>query len=335
MTRLIAVAVLVAAFLLSPFACGAEVKVEGVLKEVDATLRTLTVERKTADGTKKLSLKVAEDAGDLASLKIGNEVTLACDSTLELVTKIVNVINSIGIALVEIPAGSFTMGSPSDERGREPDEEPVQVTLERPFLLGMTEVTQGQWKRVMNSEPWKTQPMTDATDDCPATSITFVDAMKFCEKLTEIEREKGVLASNVTYRLPTEAEWEYACRAGTTTAFSFGNESQINGHAWTGAWQGPASRQLSVEKVAMKKPNPWGMYDMHGNAFEWCSDWYDRKLLGGGDPTGPAEGSYRVSRGGCWWGDPVHCRSAYRFSFVPTREFKRQGLRVVRSESIK
>jgi len=150
MTRLIAVAVLVAAFLLSPFACGAEVKVEGVLKEVDATLRTLTVERKTADGTKKLSLKVAEDAGDLASLKIGNEVTLACDSTLELVTKIVNVINSIGIALVEIPAGSFTMGSPSDERGREPDEEPVQVTLERPFLLGMTEVTQGQWKRVMN-----------------------------------------------------------------------------------------------------------------------------------------------------------------------------------------
>ena len=305
------------------------------MKAVDATLRTLTVERKTADGTKQLALKVAEDAGDLASLKIGNEVTLACDSKLELVTKIVDVINSIGIALVEIPAGRFRMGSPSGEMGRQSDEEPVQVTIERPFLLGMTEVTQGQWKRVMNSAPWTKQPVTEATENCPATSITFVDAIKFCEKLSEIEREKGELASNFHYRLPTEAEWEYACRAGTTTAFSFGNESQIDVYAWTGAWHGPASRQHSVEKVATKKPNLWGFHDMHGNAFEWCSDWYDRKLVGGVDPVGPAEGSYRVSRGGGWWGDPVHCRSAYRFGFLPTREFRRQGFRVVRSESVK
>jgi formylglycine-generating enzyme required for sulfatase activity len=236
--------------------------------------------------------------------------------------------NGIGMELIEIPAGKFTMGSPSDEKGRESDEESVRVTLTRPFLLGRTEVTQGQWKQVMNSEPWKKQTVFEVDDDYPATSITFFDAVKFCDKLTELEREKRKEPASLHYRLPTEAEWEYACRAGTTTAFSFDKEADINSYAWIKRWDGPAARQPFGHKVAQKMPNSWGLHDMHGNVFEWCSDWYDKKLMGGVDPVGPPHGAYRTSRGGGWWDYPIHYRSAYRFSFVPTREFERLGFRV-------
>ena len=149
------------------------------------------------------------------------------------------------------------------------------------------------------------------------------------------------------YRLPTEAEWEYACRAGTETAFSFGDESKLNSHAWWGgvdidaaskgeikAGPGNAAREQYAHKVGMKKPNPWGLYDMHGNVFEWCSDWCGDELAGGIDPAGPEEGSLRVFRGGSWAFIPGGCRSAFRDAGSPSFRISCLGFRVARSQSV-
>ena len=256
------------------------------------------------------------------------------------------VTNLIGMKLIEIPAGTFTMGSPETEKDRADNEEQVDVTLTKPFGLGKTQVTQGQWKSVMGTEPWKGEDFVQFDNDCPATYISFFDAIEFCEKLTEIEHKAWTLKVNEEYHLPTEAEWEYACRAGTTTEFSFGDESKINSHAWWGgldleaidagenkAGPGNAAREQYAHKVGMKKPNPVGLHDMHGNVFEWCSDWYDDSLPGGTDPVGPDYGSYRVFRGGSWWRDPGRCRSALRLSHVPSSRFYDLGFRVARSQS--
>ncbi len=253
-----------------------------------------------------------------------------------------SVTNSIGMELIEIPAGEFMMGSPVDEKDRI-DEVQVRVTLTKPFGLAKTEVTQGQWKSVMGSEPWSGQDFVKADKDCPATHVSYFDAVEFCDTLTDVERKAGKLKADEEYRLPTDAEWEYACRAGTTTAFSFGDESKLNAHAWWGGFDkdaggfkagpGNAGREQYAHKVGTKKPNPWGLHDMHGNVFEWCSDWYGIRPSGGTDPIGSKNGSSRVIRGGCWWGYPGPCRSANRGSFVPT--FRRYDLsfRVSRSQS--
>ena len=257
------------------------------------------------------------------------------------------VTNSIGMDLIEIPAGKFTMGSPAGEKGYQAREEQVAVTLTKPFWLGKTEVTQGQWKQVMRTEPWEGQNDVQADRDCPATFISFFDAVEFCDALTDLERKAGKLKANEEYRLPTEAEWEYACRAGTTTAFSFGDESKLNSYAWWGGydWQvfvssrkleagtGTAGREQYAHKVGLKKPNPWGLYDMHGNVWEWCWDWNDEKLSGGTDPVGPEEGSERALRGGDWGLPPPHCRSAQRSFMPPESKTIRQGFRVARSQS--
>ena len=164
------------------------------------------------------------------------------------------------------------MGSPKDETNRFDDEEQVAVTLTQPFGLGKYEVTQGQWKSVMGTEPWEGQSSVQIGEDNPATYVSWDDATEFCKKLTQRE------STGEEYRLPTEAEWEYACRAGTTTAYSFGDdEKQLGEYAW---FNGNA---LDVDEkyahaVGLKKPNPWGLHDMHGNVAEWCSDWYDEKL---------------------------------------------------------
>ena len=240
--------------------------------------------------------------------------------------------NSIGMELIEIPAGRFTMGSPKSEMDHQDAEAQVAVTLTKPFELSKTEVTQGQWKSVMDTEPWNGQGNVQADKDCPATFVSYFDAVEFCEKLTELERESGKLKANEEYRLPTEAEWEYACRAGTTTTFSFGDdESKLGKYAW---FDGNALNvdEQYAHKVGLKKPNPWGLHDMHGNVWEWCSDWADSTLQGGSDPVGPEEGSYRVLRGGGWGDDPGGCRSAHRHSGVPSlRGFL--GFRVARSQS--
>ena len=253
---------------------------------------------------------------------------------------------AIEMELVEIPAGKFTMGSPEDEKDHQDNEAQVSVTLTKPFGLGKTEVTQGQWKSVMGSEPWDGENFVQADKDCPATFVSWDDATDFCKKLTAIERKAGKLKANEEYRLPTEAEWEYACREGTETAFSFGDESKLNAHAWWGAFDlealkkgenkagpGNAAREQNPHTVGTKKPNPWGLHDMHGNVCEWCSDWYGEKLSGGTDPVGPDRGSLRVFRGGSWWSIPGFCRSANRLSIVPSYRSSGLGFRVARSQS--
>jgi len=138
--------------------------------------------------------------------------------------KLPSVTNTIGMELIEIPAGTFTMGSPVGEKGRQENAEQVTVTLTKPFSLGKTEVTQGQWKQVMGTEPWKSKDFLKADKDYPATYVSWDDATAFCQNLLEIERKAGKLKADEEYRLATEAEWEHACRAATTTAYSFGDD---------------------------------------------------------------------------------------------------------------
>ena len=218
--------------------------------------------------------------------------------------------NSIGMVLVPIPAGEFLMGSPETEPGRQDNSElQHQVTLTKPFLLGVHEVTQGQWQAVMGTTPWKGKKSIKEGDDYPAMSVSWQDAVEFCRQLSEKE--------GLEYRLPTEAEWEYACRAGTTTAYSFGNDaSELDEYACYMSWgraNAPAGARPSAHSVGQKKPNPWGLYDMHGNLWEWCSDWYGDSPSGGvTDPAGPSSGSSRVECGGSWHRGAGNCRSAAR-----------------------
>ena len=236
--------------------------------------------------------------------------------------KLPSVTNTIGMELIEIPAGTFTMGG---------DAEQVTVTLTKSFSLGKTEVTQGQWKEVMGTEPWKEQPLVKADKDRPATYVSWDDATAFCQNLTEIERKAGKLKADEEYRLATEAEWEYACRAGTTTAYSFGDdEKQLGNFGW---FAGNTAGEQYAHAVGMKKPNPWGLHDMHGNVWEWCSDWYGNALPGGTDPVGPGKGSFRVFRGGYWGNNPGNCRSANRRSSAPSIRNSSLGFRVARSQS--
>jgi formylglycine-generating enzyme required for sulfatase activity len=195
---------------------------------------------------------------------------------------------------------------------------PIKVFMTKGYWLGKYEITQSAWKQVMQTEPWKGQKFTKDGDDFPATYISWDDAMAFCRKLTKQERQAGRLPDGWEYTLPTEAQWERACRARTETRFSYGDdESKLGGYAWfrDNAWD---AREQYAHRVGLKKPNPWGLHDMHGNAQEWCRDWMadDQRLPGGRDPEVTARGSYssRVIRGGCWSTVATRCRSAQRHS---------------------
>ena len=244
--------------------------------------------------------------------------------------KLKSVTNSIGMELIEIPAGKFTMGSPEGEKDRQKNEAQVVVTLTKSFGLGKYEVTQGQWKSVMGTEPWLNQGGVQIGEDNPATYVNWDDATEFCKTLTATERKSGKLKANEEYRLPTEAQWEYACRAGTETAFSFGDdESKLGEYGWFGGNAGDAGEEYA-HKVGLKKPNPWGLHDMHGNVLEVCSDWYGEKLSSGVDPVGPNAGSGRVLRGGSWYGVASDRRSASRVYINPAFRFDCLGFRIVR-----
>jgi formylglycine-generating enzyme required for sulfatase activity len=213
-----------------------------------------------------------------------------------------------------IAPGTFTMGSPASEQDRDSDEGPqTQVTITRGFWLGRYEVTQAEYQAVIGANP------SYFTGDAsrPVEQVSWNDATNYCGKLTEQERAAGRLPAGWAYRLPTEAEWEYACRAGTTTRFSWGDDpgySQLGNYAWYGANSGS-----QTHPVGQKQPNPWGLYDMPGNVWEWCWDWYRGSLPGGAvsDPRGPTSGSFRVFRGGCWGDYAQFCRSAFRYSDEP------------------
>jgi formylglycine-generating enzyme required for sulfatase activity len=232
------------------------------------------------------------------------------------------VVNSIGIKLLLMSAGTFTMGSPATEKGRDDDETQHQVTLSKPFYMGRTEVTQGQWKKVMGTEPWKGEDYVQEGDDCPAVYISWDDAVAFCKKLSEKEGKP--------YLLPTEAEWEYARRGGTKMAFSFGDdEADLEKYAWFDGNAGAVNEHYA-HRVAQKLPNRFGLHDMHGNVWEWCSDRIgDYPSTPLTDPHGPDSGSFRVLRGGSWDYVPGVVRCAYRSGVTPGDRFYSLGFRLV------
>ncbi len=235
--------------------------------------------------------------------------------------------------MVEIPAGTFLMGSPSNEVGRQVSEGPqTWVTISHKFWMGQYEVTQGEYQALMGSNPsiWicDTNGLADANR--PVEGVTWDDATNYCARLTQRERARGVLESNWVYRLPTEAEWEYACRAGTTTRFSYGNDPSytlLTNYAWYGQSFGE-----TTHPVGQKLPNPWGLYDMHGNGWEWCQDWAAFNYTGGTvtDPQGPTTGWCRINRGGSAFWIGSYCRSAQRSGAWPTAKTD-IGFRVVRA----
>ncbi|MBO6003983.1 MAG: formylglycine-generating enzyme family protein, partial [Verrucomicrobia bacterium] len=219
--------------------------------------------------------------------------------------------------MIWIEPGTFIMGSPENEKGRWPIETQHEVTLTKGYWLSRYEVTQSQYEAVMGINPSKFKG-----SNRPVECVSWYEAFDFCIKLTTIEKEAGRLPEGYEYTLPTEAQWEYACRAGTTTALN--NDKNLSAD-----WECPEMDEVgwykcnSKEKthpVGRKKPNAWGLYDMHGNVDEWCLDWYkyeDYPTSAVTDPMGPDIGDYRVTRGDSWFNTPRFCRSAHRINFVP------------------
>jgi formylglycine-generating enzyme required for sulfatase activity len=214
---------------------------------------------------------------------------------------------------------------------RRPGEDQVEVTLTRGFWAGKHEVTQGEWKRVVGAFPGKLT--AGEGDDFPVYDVNFAEAEAFCRKLTAEARAAGALPEGWEFRLPTEAQWEYPCRAGTTTATAFGDklsskQANFQGEPYNGAEAGPSLKRAA--RVASYPANAWGLCDMHGNVFEWCRDWSHPRLPGGTDPDlhdKPARS--RSRRGGCWADKGWPCRSAFRLQFEPERRSDPIGFRVV------
>jgi formylglycine-generating enzyme required for sulfatase activity len=270
--------------------------------------------------------------------------------------------NSIGLKLVYIPAGSFTMGSPSSENQRDNDEGPQhRVRISKGFYMGQGEVTVGQFRRFLeeagyrtdaekegwssawdgskwdnvNGTSWK-NPGFSQSENHPVVCISWNDAKSFCEWLS---RKEGKI-----YMLPTEAQWEYACRAGTQTTYCWGN-SPDDGSGWCNVADLTAKEKWSAwtvfnwrdgyvftAPVGSFRQNAFGLYDMHGNGWEWCQDWYDGNYYSNSpevDPKGPDTGSARVLRGGSWGYYPWHCRSAGRDRYAPDDRCNCSGFRVV------
>jgi uncharacterized protein (TIGR02996 family) len=238
--------------------------------------------------------------------------------------------NSIGMRLVLIPAGTFRIGSPDDEKGRYASEGPRhQREIAHPFWMGVGPVTQAEYEAVAGRNPSAFAPTGAAADRVkgldtgvlPVECLTWEDAAAFCAALSGLPAEK---TAGRVYRLPSETEWEYACRAGTTSAFHFGSQL-FKAHANLKA------AGLGRTSVAGAYPaNAWGLYDMHGNVWEWCLDWFGEDIYGGG-PTAPtpAEGPGRVLRGGSWDFDASACRSATRGFGHPVPSRHDWGFRVV------
>jgi len=229
-------------------------------------------------------------------------------------TRPTSLVNSVGMKLALISPGEFQMGSPDDEPGRFPDETQHRVRISKPFSLGVYEVTQKQFAAVMGTNPSEAKG-----DDLPVDNISWNDAMAFCKKLSDKEGK--------TYRLPTEAEWEYACRAGTMGPYA--GDGKLDDMGWYGG-----NSHDRTQPVGTRQANAWGLYDMHGNVWEWCADWYgeyptDDAADPTPDPTGPETGKARVLRGGAWdYDGPDCCRSADRYWKPPGYHASNTGFRV-------
>jgi len=251
------------------------------------------------------------------------------------------VANSIGMKLVYIPAGSFMMGSSDsaaqlareyglEEKWFAPELPQHQVRMSKGFWMSKTEVTQGQYKSVMNAHPWSGEDSVQEDANNPAVYMSWDDATEFCVKLSQQEGR--------TYRLPREAEWEYACRAGTTTRFSFGDsDASLGDYVW---FRGNLAKlsQRYAHPVGQKKPNPWRLYDMHGNVWEWCSDYYDKDYYSDSpsvDPEGPSSGDSGCLRGGSWGDAGILLRCSYRLKYPSVVRSSYVGFRVVCSDQEK
>lgn len=253
----------------------------------------------------------------------------------------------VKLEMVEIKAGEFMMGSPEEEVGRQDDEKLHKVMLTKDFWMGKTEVTNAQYRAVMKI------PQNSSDDEYPVTNVTWTEAMEFCRELTRLQREAGRLPKEYEYTLPTEAQWEYACRAGTKTAFNNGKNLKggILGilrdkstHDDKDLWDIANydfryykngiimhRHSSSIDPVGCLKPNGCWLYDMHGNVSEWCLDWYEHYYHHGlpENPKGPTNGRVRVIRGGSWRNDAEHCRSAARMAQPPNAREEWLGFRIV------
>jgi formylglycine-generating enzyme required for sulfatase activity len=228
--------------------------------------------------------------------------------------------------MVWIPAGEFNMGSPIDEAGRDGDEGPVtHVVIPHGFWMGQCEVTQGEFQAVTGKRPSNARGETN----CPVEKVSWYDAMQYCVQRTQQEQLAAKLPEGYAYRLPTEAEWEYACRAGTTTRYCYGDdkgEFRLGEYAWF-----LRNGSSMTHPVGLLKPNAWGLHDMHGNVWEWCFDRWQSILPGGSITNLPVagEGSLRVARGGSWLYEGKACRSANRDDYGPSNRCSDVGFRVV------
>jgi formylglycine-generating enzyme required for sulfatase activity len=226
--------------------------------------------------------------------------------------------NLATLELVLIPAGKFMMGSPESDMNRNADEGPQhEVTISRQFYVSKYQVTQAQYQAVMGNNP------SYFPDDLrrPVECVSWYDAQEFCRKL-------GQMTGKIV-RLPTEAEWEYACRAGTTTQFYTGDKEE---DLVAAAWFGYDKSDRKTHPVGLKKPNAWGLYDIHGNGWEWCQDYYGADYYKHSpqvDPKGPETGEYRVLRGGSWHGSAAGCRSAVRRGINPNSHYFNGGFRIM------
>lgn len=225
--------------------------------------------------------------------------------------------NTLGQNFVLIPAGIFMMGSPTNEPDRDPQESKHQVTISKAFYMQTTAVTQRQYKTLMGKNP---SDFSDCGDDCPVEHVTWFDVQEFINRLNAKEGGNN-------YRLPTEAEWEYAARAGTSGPYYFGNNpGQLGDYGWY-----LKNSEGEPHPVGAKRPNAWGLYDMHGNVWEWCQDRFGNYPLEAViDPQGPNAGLHRVIRGGSWSSTPANCRAASRYKFEPDNRGDDVGFRLVR-----
>ena len=257
-------------------------------------------------------------------------------------------VGNVPLTLVWCPSGDFVMGSPPCEMGRFPGEVQHKVKITKGFWLGKYEVTQRQWEALMKNNPsdFCKEPIVGKVSlrqwnhrhefsrkDCPVECVSWDDAVAFCRTMSERERAAGKLPEGYVYQLPTEAQWEYACRAGTTTPFHYGENISISVMNFDGRepYVGKTKECSRKETVAVGlfKPNAWGLCDMHGNVWEWCSDWFGDYPVGEAtDPVGPAEGVRRVTRGGAWDEFAQRCRSAVRGISLPEYRGPHIGFRV-------
>jgi formylglycine-generating enzyme required for sulfatase activity len=287
--------------------------IEVAIRELQAADRQLEKTYKTGHPQRRIILKKIDELQKILS-----------EGILESAWRKAGFTNSLGMRFVFIPPGEFTMGSPLSEAKRETDEIPHRVRITKGFYMSATEVTQGQWREVMGENPSRFKG-----DKHPVERVSWFDAMEFTRRLSRLEGK--------SYRLPTEAEWEYSCRAGTKTPFYTGgtittDQANFNGN-YTYGGSDPGVFREKTMPVAGFPPNPWGLFDMHGNVWEWCMDRHGRySIKTATDPEGPEKGNKWIVRGGSWYVEPRICRSANRAGILPTETTDIVGFRIVAEE---